>query len=64
MAFNVDIVKLAEELEFDVEDVEMLLENFWQVSKEYLQALGEAVEHSDFEAITHNAHAIKGVRRI
>ena len=60
MAFNVDVAKLAEELEFDVEDMEMLLENFLQVSMEYLQALGEAIEANDFEAITHNAHAIKG----
>ena len=60
MRFTLNLEKLADELEFEIEDVEMLLENFFEVSKGYLTALKDALDPFDFDAIAHNAHAIKG----
>ena len=60
MAYNVDLQKIADGLEFDVEDVEMLIEVFLQSAEESLQSLREAIDSSNLEQIFKSAHAIKG----
>ncbi len=60
MSYTLDLQKIADELDFDLEDVEMLLEVFLQSAQESLNALKDAVEANDFESIFASAHAIKG----
>ena len=71
MSYTIDLQKIADELDFDLEDVEMLLEVFLDSSKEILLALKdltgktfnrlkESIEKNDLEAIFSSSHAIKG----
>ena len=60
MKFNVEIENLANELDFEVDDVKMLIMNFLQVVTNDLLELSRAIESEDFEEIAHNAHSIKG----
>lgn len=60
MAYRLDLEKIAKELEFDLEDVEMLLEVFLESVQESLISLKNAIESKDFEAIFKAAHSIKG----
>jgi len=57
---TINLQAIADELEFDLEDVEMLYEVFLADATESLKALKSAVANSDYEAIFTNAHAIKG----
>ncbi len=52
--------KIARELEFDIEDVQMLLSMFNENAQESLRALSKAIMHEDFVGIQNAAHAIKG----
>ncbi|MFA6138142.1 MAG: Hpt domain-containing protein [Sulfurimonas sp.] len=60
MKYSIDLQKIADELEFDLEDVEMLLEVFLESTKDSLSALKEAIDKDDFERTFRSAHAIKG----
>ncbi|MEA1917484.1 MAG: Hpt domain-containing protein [Campylobacterota bacterium] len=55
-----DLQKIADELDFDLEDVEMLMEVFLKSVDENLKTVQDGVESSDFDAIFESAHAIKG----
>ncbi|MCF6172365.1 MAG: Hpt domain-containing protein [Campylobacteraceae bacterium] len=60
MAYTIDLQKIADNLDFDLEDVEMLIEVFLQSARDNLQILKNAIEANDFESIFQSAHAIKG----
>ena len=60
MNYNTDLNKVAEELDFDLEDVEMLFEAFLEGAEESLVSLNEAINQNNFEGIYTSAHAIKG----
>lgn len=55
-----DLQKIADELEFDLEDVEMLLGVFIESAEDSLASLNVAVENNDYDTIFKEAHAIKG----
>jgi len=57
---KIDLQKIADELEFDLEDVEMLIEVFIDSAEESLETLSEAIENNDYDNIFKSAHAIKG----
>jgi len=56
----IDIRALAEALEFDIEDVEILLELFVENAQVSLANIEDAIETNDIQAIQNEAHAIKG----
>jgi len=60
MRYRIDLQKIAEGLDFDLEDVEMLIEVFLESAKENLQILKVAINSGDMEATFKSAHAIKG----
>lgn len=60
MPFNVDVENIATQLDFDIEDVEMLLEVFLESSKESLEEMNEAIKNDDLTALYQCAHGIKG----
>ncbi len=55
-----DIELLAEKLEFDLEDVQMLLNMFIENADESMITLKNAIEQNNFKEIKNSAHAIKG----
>ena len=55
-----DIKALAEELDFDIEDVAILVELFVENAQVSLANIEEAIERNDIDAIQNEAHAIKG----
>jgi len=55
-----DIEELAKRLEFDIEDVTVLVELFIQNTEASLADIEDAIEINDTEAIEQAAHAIKG----
>ncbi len=60
MKYTIDLEKIAKELDFDLEDVEMLLEVFLEGAKENLQVLKTAIDNADMETTFKTAHSIKG----
>jgi len=60
MGYTLDLQKIADELDFDLEDVEMLLEVFLESTNDSMNELKSAIEANDFELIYILAHAIKG----
>lgn len=60
MGDKLDLQKIADELEFDLEDVKMLMEVFIESVEESLLNLKKAITQDDFEMIYQSAHAIKG----
>ncbi|MDC0933886.1 Hpt domain-containing protein [Arcobacteraceae bacterium] len=57
---KINLQKIADELEFDLEDVEMLIEVFLESALESLLALDAAIKERNFVIIFESAHAIKG----
>jgi len=57
---NTELQKIADELEFDLEDVEMLIEVFIDSADESLKMMSLAIENNDYDSIFQSAHAIKG----
>ena len=55
-----DIKTLAEELDFDIEDVYILVELFVENAQVSLANIEEAINHHNMEEIRNEAHAIKG----
>lgn len=60
MGYNLDLQQIADELEFDLEDVEMLLEVFLEGAFESLDALKNALDQNDLDGVFRAAHSIKG----
>jgi len=60
MSKSLDLQKIADELDFDLEDVEMLLEVFIESADESMAQLQEAVLNNNYEDMFNAAHAIKG----
>jgi HPt (histidine-containing phosphotransfer) domain-containing protein len=60
MSYTIDLQKIADKLDFDLEDIEMLLEVFIESAKESLEILKDAIDINNMEAISSSAHAIKG----
>ncbi len=55
-----DIKLLAQKLEFDIEDVLMLLELFLESSQSSLANIEDALELNRLEIVAQEAHSIKG----
>ncbi len=55
-----DIEALAETLDFDIEDVAILVELFVENAQVSLANIEEAIEGNDIASIQNEAHAIKG----
>lgn len=60
MGVNIDLNKIAEELDFDLEDVEMLMNLFLETSNENLNKMEIAIENNNLDDIYRLAHSIKG----
>jgi len=60
MKFTVDIEKIANSLDFDLEDVQMLMEVFLEGAQENMQELKIAIDTKSMDGIRRAAHAIKG----
>jgi len=60
MKFTVDIEKIANSLDFDLEDVQMLMEVFLEGAQENMQELKIAIYAKSMDGIRRAAHAIKG----
>jgi len=60
MSYSIDLQKIADELDFDLEDVEMLLEVFLEGAEESLVELKNGVQTNNLENIFTSAHSIKG----
>jgi len=60
MNTNIDLQKIAHELDFDIEDVEMLVDVFKETAQESLVKMKEAIKNNNFEDIFTSAHSIKG----
>jgi len=56
----IDIERLATELDFDIEDVYVLVELFVENAQVSLANIEEAIEGNDIQTIQNEAHAIKG----
>lgn len=61
MGYSIDVESIARELDFDVEDVEMLLEAFLESCAELLPQLDKAIQSNDLEEIFKAGHSIKGI---
>ncbi|MBN2782467.1 MAG: Hpt domain-containing protein, partial [Campylobacterales bacterium] len=61
MIYNLDLEAMASELDFDLEDVEMLVESFLETADESLEDMKIAIESNDMDGIFQSAHAIKGI---
>lgn len=60
MSYNINLQQIADDLGFDLEDVEMLFEVFINDAKESLLNLKEAIYINDLDLIFTFAHSIKG----
>ncbi|MEA3352656.1 MAG: Hpt domain-containing protein [Campylobacterota bacterium] len=60
MEYTIDLQKIAESLDFDLEDIEMLMEVFLEGANESLAALKEAIDSNDMDGIYKSAHFLKG----
>lgn len=55
-----NLQKIADELDFDLEDVELLMESFFKNIDKLMLPLKDAIDKNEFEQIFKSAHAIKG----
>jgi HPt (histidine-containing phosphotransfer) domain-containing protein len=60
MKYNVNLKEIADELGFEIEDVEMIMEIFLESAKENLINIKNAIEKDDRKNLAEFAHAIKG----
>lgn len=60
MTFLIDLQELADELDFDLEDVEMIMESFIENSRVNLEILEKSIQNDDIESIRLSSHSIKG----
>jgi PAS domain S-box-containing protein len=57
---GIDLQSIADELDFDLEDVQMLLSVFLESSTEELANMQVALQNGDLDTLYKSAHAIKG----
>ncbi len=60
MNYNINLQKIADELDFDLEDIEMLIEVFLKSADETLVSMQIAIKENNLEQIFKSAHSIKG----
>ena len=60
MSYSINMQNIADELEFDLEDVEMLIGVFLDSAFENLSSLNSAIQEKNFDAIQRFSHSIKG----
>ena len=60
MEYNINLQQIADELDFDLEDVEMLIEVFLESANETMAELKQAIDSNDLEQVYQSSHAIKG----
>ena len=60
MSYNIDLQAIADELDFDLEDIEMLMEVFLESTGETMVSLKVAIDNNSLEDIYKLSHAIKG----
>ena len=60
MNYNLDLEQIAQELDFDLEDVEMLMEVFLESVEENIESLKLAIDSNNLDEIYQISHAIKG----
>ncbi len=60
MKYTVDLQKIANELDFDLEDIKILLEVFLNSAKNSLNKMEKAIKANNNEDIFYCAHDIKG----
>jgi len=60
MSYSIDLQKIADELDFDLEDIEMLMEVFMESTQESMDLLKIAIDNNNLDEIFKSAHAIKG----
>jgi len=60
MADKIDVQALADEFEFDSEDVKKIISMFFKSTSKGLDALKKAITAADLDAIYKAAHSIKG----
>ncbi len=56
----INLEKVAQQLGFELQEVQMLLEMFQETATQSMQTLESAIEAKDFEIIKQEAHSIKG----
>ena len=56
----IDMNQLAQKMDIDKEDAELLMEMFMQSANENMHNLYQAIESGDFDTIRSEAHSIKG----
>ena len=56
----IDIAQLAQKMDMDTEDAQLLMEMFMQSANDNMQKLYKAIEAGDFDTIRTEAHSIKG----
>ena len=57
---KIDLQTIADELDFDLEDVQMLVEVFLSEANKSLESLKKAIDANNLEDIFRYAHSIKG----
>ena len=60
MSYNINLQTIADELDFDLEDVEMLIEVFLESTVLGMERLKKAIDDNNFENIYQASHGIKG----
>jgi HPt (histidine-containing phosphotransfer) domain-containing protein len=55
-----DLEQIANDLDFEVEDVQELIDIFTEVAKSSLELMKIGINENNFEKITQSAHSIKG----
>ncbi len=56
----INLEKISQQLGFEEEEVQMLLDMFYESTTQSMQTLKNAIETLDFETIKQEAHSIKG----
>ena len=56
----IDFKKIADELDFEIADVMMLIDMYLESAQDSIENIKIAIESNDLETIKNEAHAIKG----
>lgn len=60
MGYKVDLEIIAQKLEFDLEDVEMIFGMFLETAAESIENIKKGIDSNDMDLVFQSAHAIKG----
>lgn len=58
--YIIDIKAIADNWDFDIEDIEEMYNIFSKNSKKYMKNLLKAIEQKNYEQISYNSHSLKG----